>query len=478
MRNVLTFSIILIIFVGCLYIATQSLAEERNLFKAYLKVLIETYVPTHTSKNSNLKILEEKNNVSVNALEAIKYLNVKSSDLNIIYHKEIPFEYNNIPLKITLFKAPFLKYKGNVLELGNSYIDSFQDTLLIAQENGLFFSVPSNLDENISSTKEIDFLAVPVEHLESNIIDFISYLEFFSMSKFGLKDILVADNKLYASIIIEKEPRCFTNSILVSQISSKLNFEEFFSINECINQYQSDEFNAHQTGGKMALLDENHIVLTTGDFRSRWLAQDSESYFGKILKIHLLDASVSVLAKGTRNAQGIYVDQTNDKIWSTEHGPQGGDEINLLNLNDQNTNFGWPIASYGGHYGNSRIDKDGNLYEIRTREIYKKFPLYKSHQNYGFNEPVKYFVPSIGISDIIKINKSSKFPDSFYIVGAMGRPDNSTDQDMSLSFFKWDQNQIEDFQTIPIGERVRDFEVIKEKVFFTSESNALIGLLE
>ena len=59
----------------------------------------------------------------------------------------------------------------------------------------------------------------------------------------------------------------------------------------------------------MALLDENHIVFTTGDFRSRWLAQDSESYFGKILKIHLIDAAVSVLAKGTRNAQGIYVDQ-------------------------------------------------------------------------------------------------------------------------------------------------------------------------
>ena len=475
MRNVLTFFIILIIFVVCLYIAIQSLAEERNLFKTYFKVLIETYIPTYTSNDSNLKKLEEKNKVSLNALEAIKYLNVKNSDLDMLFYKEIPFEYNNTPFNITLFKAPFLKYKGNVLELGNSYIDSFQDTLLIAQENGLFFSVSSDFHE---ADLGIDFLKVPVEHLESNIIDFISYLEFFSMSKFGLKDILVADSKLYASIIIEKEPRCFTNSILVAQISNKLNFEEFFSINECINQYQSDEFNAHQSGGKMALLDENHIVFTTGDFRSRWLAQDSESYFGKILKINLIDAAVSVLAKGTRNAQGIYVDQENDKIWLTEHGPQGGDEINLLNLNDQNTNFGWPIASYGGHYGNSRIDKDGNLYEIRTREIYKKFPLYKSHQNYGFIEPVKYFVPSIGISDIIKINNSSKFSGNFYIVGAMGRPDNSTDQDMSLSFFKWEQNEIDDFQTIPIGERVRDFEIIKEKVFFTSESNALIGLLE
>ena len=242
MRNVLTFFIILIIFVVCLYIAIQSLAEERNLFKTYFKVLIETYIPTYTSNDSNLKKLEEKNKVSLNALEAIKYLNVKNSDLDMLFYKEIPFEYNNTPFNITLFKAPFLKYKGNVLELGNSYIDSFQDTLLIAQENGLFFSVSSDFYESALAIKGIDLLKVPVEHLESNIIDFISYLEFFSMSKFGLKDILVADNKLYASIIIEKEPRCFTNSILVAQISNKLNFEEFFSINECINQYQSDEF--------------------------------------------------------------------------------------------------------------------------------------------------------------------------------------------------------------------------------------------
>ena len=147
MRNVLTFFIILIIFVVCLYIAIQSLAEERNLFKTYFKVIIETYIPTYTSNDSNLKKLKEKNKVSLNALEAIKYLNVKNSDLDMLFYKEIPFEYNNTPFNITLFKAPFLKYKGNVLELGNSYIDSFQDTLLIAQENGLFFSVSSDFHE-------------------------------------------------------------------------------------------------------------------------------------------------------------------------------------------------------------------------------------------------------------------------------------------------------------------------------------------
>ena len=47
----------------------------------------------------------------------------------------------------------------------------------------------------------------------------------------------------------------------------------------------------------------------------------------------------------------------------------------------------------------------------------------------------------------------------------MGRPDNATDQDMSLSLFEWKQNQIENFKTVRIGERVRDFTVLENKVF-------------
>ena len=124
------------------------------------------------------------------------------------------------------------------------------------------------------------------------------------------------------------------------------------------------------------------------------------------------------------------------------------------------------------------MNQSGDLYEIRDRSVYNKFPLHKSHKDYGFTEPIKYFVPSIGISDIVKINGFSSLRDSFFIVGAMGRPDNATDQDMSLSLFEWKQNQIENFKTVRFGERVRDFTVLENKVFCTTESNALIGLLE
>ena len=470
MKKILGLLIILLIFSSCLYLGIQSLKEERNLFKAHFNDIVGRYIPTNTQHDMNLKILKSSNKVSSSAIDAIKYLHVRKSDLKLNFNKDVAFEYNGKPFNISFFKAPFLNYKGNKLELGNSYIDTHQDQLLIVQENGLFFSV--QIDEFVGNS------VLNVEHIESNIIDFISYFEFFSMSKFGLKDILVVQDRLYVSIIFEKESRCFTNSILVSQIGEILEFNEFFTIPDCIKQHESEEFNPHQTGGKMDIFDDEHIVLSTGDFRSRWLAQDSESLFGKILKINTSNSTAIPLAKGTRNAQGIFVDKEENQIWLTEHGPQGGDEINLLDLNNEDINFGWPISSYGGHYGHSKVNQSGDLYEIRDRSVYKKFPLHKSHKDYGFTEPIKYFVPSIGISGIVKINEFSSLRDSFFIVGAMGRPDNATDQDMSLSLFEWKQNQIENFKTARIGERVRDFTVLENKVFFTTESNALIGLLE
>ena len=73
---------------------------------------------------------------------------------------------------------------------------------------------------------------------------------------------------------------------------------------------------------------------------------------------------------GHRNPQGLLFDK-NNIILETEHGPKGGDEINLINLgelnNDNIPNYGWPIASAGEHYRDPNGDK------------YEKYPLHKSH---------------------------------------------------------------------------------------------------
>ena len=103
---------------------------------------------------------------------------------------------------------------------------------------------------------------------------------------------------------------------------------------------------------------------------------------------------------GHRNPQGLYIDNEKEKILSTEHGPTGGDEINMIDLkNNKIKNFGWPKSSYG-------IDQ-GATWK-------------RNHIKYGYIEPIKYYVPSIAISEIIKVPENFFNSDNNFFVASMG----------------------------------------------------------
>ena len=81
---------------------------------------------------------------------------------------------------------------------------------------------------------------------------------------------------------------------------------------------------------------------------TRYLAQDEESVNGKIIKININNSDYEIFSMGHRNPQGLYYDRENNFILETEHGPMGGDEINLIevnNIEDKIQNFGWAISS-------------------------------------------------------------------------------------------------------------------------------------
>ena len=101
---------------------------------------------------------------------------------------------------------------------------------------------------------------------------------------------------------------------------------------------------------------------------------------------------------GHRNPQGLYYNKTNNFLLEAEHGPEGGDEINLIELDPNKIpNYGWAISSYGEHYGGKNAPYN--------KKKYVKYPLYKSHSEYNFIEPLIYFNPSIGISQIVGLDK-------------------------------------------------------------------------
>ena len=202
--------------------------------------------------------------------------------------------------------------------------------------------------------------------------------------------------------------------------------------------------------------DKENIIFSTGEFRNRFYAQDSNSIFGKTLIINKKSGNHKIFSKGHRNIQGLLVDKENGYLLSTEHGPYGGDEINLHSLEIfSEENFGWPIASYGMHYKSSLK---------RDKKVYKKYPLYKSHKKYGYKEPIKYFTPSIGISEITKLN------DKKYLVTSL--------KAKSFYTFSLVDKKVTNIEKFVIGDRIRDLTKDKEKIYFFLEETASIGILK
>jgi len=117
--------------------------------------------------------------------------------------------------------------------------------------------------------------------------------------------------------------------------------------------------NAHY-GGRITFLADGTLVLTLGDgFDYREQAQDPRNHLGAIVRLHR-DGSVpadnpfgnEVWSYGHRNVQGIVHDGASARLLSHEHGPRGGDEINLI---ERGANYGWPIATRGVDYTGARI---------------------------------------------------------------------------------------------------------------------------
>lgn len=119
-------------------------------------------------------------------------------------------------------------------------------------------------------------------------------------------------------------------------------------------------------GGRIAFLPDDTLVLTLGDgFDYREEAQNPANHLGKIVRLNL-DGSVpkdnpfidranyapEIFSLGHRNVQGIVYDAASNTLFSHEHGPRGGDELNQIVAGQ---NYGWPVATQGIDYTGARI---------------------------------------------------------------------------------------------------------------------------
>ena len=150
---------------------------------------------------------------------------------------------------------------------------------------------------------------------------------------------------------------------------------------------------SHHFGGRLALLPDGTLLISTGERGDGNRAQNPADAAGKIHRIHL-DGSVptdnpfigkagflpTIWSWGHRNIQGLWVDGANGDVWATEHGPQGGDEVNLVR---PGRNYGWPVITYGANYGTGTKIGEGSA-------------------KAGMEQPVLYWKPSIAPSGLTR----------------------------------------------------------------------------
>lgn len=144
-------------------------------------------------------------------------------------------------------------------------------------------------------------------------------------------------------------------------------------------------------GSKIAFGRDGMLYMTVGERNDRTRAQDTSHHAGKVLRLRddgtvppdnpfvgRADFRPEIYSYGHRNLQGLTVHPETGALWETEHGPQGGDELNLIQAGK---NYGWPVVTFGREYSG----------DIITNQPWRE----------GMEQPVTVWVPSIALSGMV-----------------------------------------------------------------------------
>jgi glucose/arabinose dehydrogenase len=173
-------------------------------------------------------------------------------------------------------------------------------------------------------------------------------------------------------------------------------------------------------GSRLAFDRDGFLFITLGDRQvppsgnlEAHPAQDLSNHFGKIIRLHddgrvptdnpfvsRPGALPEIWSYGHRNVQGFAIHPETGDVWATEHGPQGGDELNLI---QPGKNYGWPVIGFGVNYRSGAAIHSGTHRE-------------------GMEQPVNVWVPSIATSGLL-FYTGDKFPqwkNSLFVGGMNG----------------------------------------------------------
>lgn len=318
-------------------------------------------------------------------------INVQSKTRAEVAHTALPTEY----YRISIDAYPVLS-NDDVENSHGGAIASFGDLQLVATRRGDLYRVRQNPDGTlqIKSTG----LHVPVA-----IEEFMKYSTYptYGLRVTGLALTHVGDSTiLYAAYDNwSRTDNCFTTRVSMVALSFAADqslqlsgdWKPIFESKPCLKA--TTGYDAVQTGGKIVVRPDGGLLLSLGDhgingLNGPTLSELRDNDYGKVIQLASDGSAPSIYTLGHRNPQGLAIGASG-RIWETEHGPQGGDEINLLIAG---SDYGWPSVCYGTDYGHF---------------VWPYSP--DAHDHGSFAEPLFAFVPSIGISNVIE-SQGTRFP--------------------------------------------------------------------
>jgi hypothetical protein len=288
---------------------------------------------------------------------------------------EIIKSKNGTEFELKLFQLPWGNFWASDPKLRSNhkrhgYLDSQLNNIYVVFFSGKILKFDRNdIKNNFLNNEEIS----------SNILD---YLKNSDQKWVGVKDILILKNDIFVSYtkaIGDPKDDCYNTSVLKGSLNNKnIIFEEFFTHEDCTDWDKRE--GPAQAGGRMIKYKDS-LLLTVGDYKDLTLYKTVENrLFCKILSINLKTKKHKILSKGHRNPQGLLYIEEEDLIISSEHGPNGGDEINkILTDTKEIPHYGWPLASHGNFYGSE------------STEIRKQIMKFKNHEDNGYVEPILIF---------------------------------------------------------------------------------------
>lgn len=258
-------------------------------------------------------------------------------------------------------------------------------------------------------------------------------------SRFAINDIAVLSESASSARLLISYPRLNASrscvEIAVDELALDRNRERARFVAQWFVSKPCVPVSAVQhTAGRFEVIDKNSVYLTVGDLGfTRIGDRKKRGDLGSVFR--LTARTAEKISQGHRNPQGIVL-YNNDTLMVSEHGPRGGDELNIVK---KGNDYGWPFVTYGQPYGAGDYVKPT-----------------KTGTHEGFVKPITYWVPSIAPTELVQLpNQGWGDWNSALVLGTL--------REEVLVFIALNQKlEVTSTQQIDVGQRVRDLDVLSD----------------